>query len=56
MMIDPTYSKGYYRKINSLLEMRNQAEALPLIAKIQALVSQTDFQTINQKYTQYMTH
>lgn len=54
--MDPTYNKGYYRKINSFLELKRYSEVIPLLAKIHGLISKTDFESLNLKYTQYLAN
>lgn len=42
IMIDPTYNKGYYRKIRSLLELRRFSEITPLMLGISDLISKAE--------------
>lgn len=49
---DPSYSKGYYRKIRSLLQLHRFGEVTPLLLGISQLISKQDIQLLNQKYTE----
>lgn len=51
-----SYNKGYFRKINSFLEARRYSEIVPLMAKIYTLISKSDFDALNIKYTHYVSH
>jgi len=38
-MMDPTYNKGYYRKLRSLLELKGFELATPLLLTISTLIN-----------------
>jgi hypothetical protein len=56
VLTDPGYNKGYYRKINSFLELKRYSEVVPLLSKIHGLISRADFESLNLKYTQYLAN
>jgi hypothetical protein len=53
-MIDPTYNKGFYRKIRSLLEMRRFTEVAPLMLGISELISKPELESLNERFTHLM--
>jgi hypothetical protein len=50
-MLDPSYSKGYYRKLRSLLMLRGFETATPLLLTISNLLSKADFDNLNETFT-----
>lgn len=47
IMIDPTYNKGYYRKLRSLLELKGFELVTPLLFTISTLIPKTDLDLLN---------
>jgi tetratricopeptide (TPR) repeat protein len=56
ILADPSYNKGYYRKINSLLELKRYSDVIPLLGKIYTLISKPDFESLNTKYTYFVSN
>jgi hypothetical protein len=50
-MMDPTYNKGYYRKLRSLLELKGFELATPLLLTISTLINKSDFDQLNERFT-----
>ena len=52
--MDQLYSKAYYRKIKSLLELGRFEEITPYILKIHSMINAEEWDTLHQRYTNYM--
>lgn len=54
--IDPNFTKAYFRKLNSLLEMHIYESSSMCLLKLFSLMKAEDFEPLNAKYINYVSN